>query len=348
MKHIIYVFAALSAFSGMSQSAEFKRNFEDGNMKYKVKSYTLAIPSFDKAIATVQAEAQKAASSKTPLPADKKYISEAYAKRGACYFQTGNTGAMSSDAEMALACDPDNIDAKALRAAYKHKTGDKKAACKEIRQQVTAGSEVAPKIFEECFCWSEAVTLAKEGDGDANFKRYDEAIKKLNEAAEILPDSGFIYASRAKAYLGKNEPEKALADMNLAIAKKASTYKVYYTRAQVYIKASKPDSAFLDLNKCLDLKPDYYDGYILRAEVNEDLEQWNAAVYDYKQLIKMRPDFGMNYYKCALVMHNHQNNLVDACDMYKAAAGRGVEEAKEMAGHCNSPKYMKQHLKTEK
>ncbi len=348
MKNIIAAFAILFIVNLKAQSPEFKNNFEDGNMKYKVKSYTLAVSAFDKAIKVIAEAAEKSVGEKTPVTPEKKYMAEAYAKRGACYFQTGNTSGMKNDAVMALALDPENFDAKALMAASQHKTGDKKSACKELRTQIVNGSEVAQKIFEECFCWSEAVSLAKEGDTDANLKKFDEAMKKLNEAIDILPDSGFIYASRAKAFLGKNEPEKALADMHTAIAKKASSYKVYYLRGEIYLKAGKADSAFLDLNKCLEIKKDYYDGFLLRAQVNEELEQWNAAIYDYKQLMKIRPDFGPNYYKCALVMQNHHDDLLGACEMYTAAAGRGVEEAKEMATHCASPKYMKGHLKSDK
>jgi tetratricopeptide (TPR) repeat protein len=112
----------------------------------------------------------------------------------------------------------------------------------------------------------------------------------------------------------------------------------------VYIKADKLDSAFDDLNICLDLKKDYYDGYLLRAEVDEKQEKWNNAIFDYKQLIAMRPDYGMNYYKIALIKYNNLNDLLGACDMYKAAADRGIEEAKEMAANCANPKYMKKNL----
>ena len=347
MKHLYSAIALFLVVSLNAQSPEFKKNFEDGNMKYKVKSYSLAIVAFDKAISAIASDAESAAGAKTPMTPEKKNMANAYAKRGACYFQTGNTSSMKNDAFMALALDPENTDAKALVAASQHKAGDKRGACKEIRKQIINGIEIAPKIFEECFCWSDAFNLAKEADTDANLKKFDEALKKSNEAIDILPDSGFIYAARAKAYLGKNEPDKALADMNTAIAKKASSYKVYYLRGEIFLKAGKADSAFLDLNKCLELKKDYYDGFLLRAQIGEELQQYNAAIYDYKQLIKMRPDFGQNYYKCALVMEKH-NDLLSACEMYTAAANRGVEEAKEMAAHCASPKYMKQHLKSDK
>jgi len=349
MKHLFSAIALLLIVNLKAQSPEFKKNFEEGNSKYKSKNYSLAMGAYDKAISIILVEAEKTILDKKPLTPDKKYMAEVYAKRAACYYHMGgNAGSMMRDAGMTLALDRENPDAIALIASTKSTGADKRNSCRLMRQQTLKGSDIANRVFDDCFCWSEGITLAKEAETEANLRKYDEAMKKVNDAIEILPDSGYIYATRAKVWLGKNDPEKALADMQTAIAKKASSYKVYFLRAEIFLKANKADSAFLDLSKCLELKKDYYEAFLLRAEVNEVLEQWNAAIYDYKQLMKLRPDFGPNYYKCALVMHNHHEDLLGACEMYTAAANRGVEEAKEMATHCASKKYMKEHLKSDK
>ena len=327
-----------------AQTADFKKNYEDGNTLFKAKSYSKAILSYDKAIAIVQADADAAIKSKTVLSDDKKYISDVYARRATCYYNTGNYAAMKTDAEKVLVLEPKNTDAAALLAYTKYKAGDKRGGCSAAREQITNGSEVGKKVFEDCFCWSEGITLYKEGTTMANLKRYDSAIVKLNKALAILPDSGSIYAERAKVYLAKNETEKALADIKTAVDKKTTSYKVYYLRAQINLKTDSLEDAFEDLNKCLELKKDYEDGYKLRAEVDEKQEKWNNAIFDYNQLIRMRPDFGMNYYKIALIKYNKLNDLLGACDMYTAAANRGVEEAKEMAANCANKKYMKNNL----
>lgn len=347
MKKVLFASALLASSLVQAQAPEFKKAVEDANMMFRAKSYTKAIPVYDKAIKTIADDASTAIELKKVNTPETKYFAEAYSKRGMCYYFTGNTFAMKSDADMALKLDTGNADAKALVAYNLHKGGgaDKKKTCKAIRKAILAGSESGEKIFEECFCWSEGYNLTKEAESKANVQKWDEAIGYANDAIAIVPDSGNAYAARARGYLGKGEPEKALADMNMAISKKASSYKVYYYRAQVYLKAGKPDSAFLDLNKCIELKKDNYDAILLRAEVNEELQQWNAAIYDYNLLIKMRPDFGRNYYKAALVKQNKQEDLLGACDYFKAAAARGVEEAQEMAKNCDNPKYMRQHLK---
>jgi len=344
MKKTLLVIALFLIIKTNAQTADFTKNYEDGNTKYKAKSYSLAIISYNKAIDIVQADADNAVKSKTALSNDKKYIADVYARRASCYYNTGNYGSMKADAEKTLLLDPNNADALGLMAYTKHKAGDKKGGCSIAREQINKGSEISKKVFEDCFCWSEGIALYKEGMTLANLRRYDSALVKLNKALVILPDSGSIYAERAKAYLGKNETEKAAADIKTAIDKKTTNYKVYYLRAQINLKMDSLEDAFEDLNKCLDLKKDYEDGYKLRAEVDEKQEKWNNAIFDYKQLISMRPDFGMNYYKIALIKHNNLNDLLGSCEMYTAAANRGVEEAKEMAANCANPKYMKKNL----
>lgn len=346
MKRILFASTLLAVVSvnAQSSSPEFRKAVEDGNKQYNNKKYSAAVPFYDKAIELVENEAFETAKSRK----QNKALGEVYSRRAVCYYSSSSTSAMKSDADMALALDSTNADAKAVAGYAIYKSGDKRKGCAGMRKGIIANAEFANKMFDDCFCWSEGVNLAKEGDSEIYGKRYDAAIKMLDQAISIIPDSGYIYAIRAKAYLGKNESAKALTDMNSAVYKKASSYKVYFLRAQAFVKAGKPDSAFLDLNKCIDMKKDYYDAIMLRAEVNEELQQWNAAVYDYGLLCKLRPDFGMNYYKLALVKHNKMDDLLGACDYYKAAAARGVEEAKQMDTNCNTPKYMKQHLKKDK
>jgi len=340
MKHTYLVLASVLTVSLSAQSPEAKKNFESGNAKMLASDYNGAIPYLDKSVELVENEAKSALKAKT----QNKALSEIYSKRAICYYYTQSLSALRSDAETALPLDSTNGDAKSVMGAGMYKTGEKRTACAAIRKGILMGSTAGNKMFDDCFCWSEGVNLAKEGENEVYGKRYDAALKLLDQAIAIIPDSGYVYASRAKVYMEKNMPEKALADMNTAVYKKASTHKVYFLRAQIFMKAGKADSAFLDLNKCIELKKDYYDAILLRAEASEELGQWNAAVYDYGLLIKLRPDYGMNYYKCALVKHNKQEDLLSACDYYKAAAARGVEEAKEMATNCATPKYMKKNL----
>ena len=193
MKNSLFIIALFVLVKTNAQTAEFKKAYDEGNMKLKIKSYTPAIQSYDKAIALVQTDADNAFKSKTILTDDKKYIADAYAKRSSCYYYTGNYNAMKTDAEKTLALDPKNPDAVSLLAYMQYKAGTKKKACISEREQINKGSETAKKIFEDCSCAKEGIAIYKEGVTQANLKRYDTALVRLNEALVILPDSGSIY-----------------------------------------------------------------------------------------------------------------------------------------------------------
>ena len=204
---------------------------------------------------------------------------------------------------------------------------------------------MAKQVFEECFCWSEGVNLAKESASKNALKKYDEAFELIEKAIKILPDSGSFYAEKGKALMGKNEHEKALKELKHAAQLNKSNYKVYYYLGMAYNNLSKSDSAFESLTTAVNLSRNNFDVIYLRAEVAEKMEQWNAAVFDLQQCIKIRPGDGKLYFKVAEIKHYKQEDLLGSCEFYNSAFGRGLEEAKEMADNCNNPKYMKKNLK---
>src|ERR1035437_8543448 len=124
MKKTLFVIGLFVIVKINAQTPDFKKNYEDGNIKYKAKSYSLAILSYDKAIALIQMEADNTVKSKAVLSEDKKYISDVYARRATCYYHTGNYSAMKTDAEKVLLLEPENMNALATLAYLKYKAGD--------------------------------------------------------------------------------------------------------------------------------------------------------------------------------------------------------------------------------
>src|ERR1700757_4164406 len=146
MKKLLFIIALFLIVKINAQSTCINnKDFEDGNTKFKGKSYSLAIQSYDKAIAIIEADAKK-----TSVNYDvKKCMADVYARRAVCYYNTGNYSAMKADADKVLSLDSANADALALIAYTKHKAGNKKAACTSARGQITKGSEIAKKVFDD-------------------------------------------------------------------------------------------------------------------------------------------------------------------------------------------------------
>ena len=335
---------ALTASIAQAQTNDFKKNLDNGNAKIKVKAYDLAISDFGAAIKINQAEIDKLLATKKTLPAEKLYMIEPYLKRAICYFLTGSSSNAKSDLEIVATFDTSNTESKAIKANDLAKS-QKQKGCAQLRTEVSRGSLIAKQAFEDCFCWSEGVNLHKEATTANNLKKYDDAIQKLSIAKQILPDSGFVYAEMAKSLMGKGDHQSALNELNLAAGMKGNNYKTFLMRGEALFKLDSLNMAMSDLNKCMDMKPNFYEGHLLRADICEKAEKWNAAIFDLEKCIKLKPDNGMLYYRIALIRHNHLEDLFGACEYYKMALAREVEEAREMCTNCDSPKYMKKNQK---
>lgn len=350
MKKIYLLSSLLLFISNLSiaQTAEFKKAIDNGNQKFKIKSYSLAIMDYEAAIKIVAPEVDKLIAAKTPIPADKKYMIEPYEKRAVCSYYTKNITVMRADLEKIFILDSSNVNAKGLKAFDKFQTGKKTEGCIGMKNEAIKGSEVAAQAHKDCFCNNEAIVLAKEAITSNNMKKYDDALIKLEQALKILPDSGYIHGEKGKSLMGKGDYNGALKSLNNAVSLSKKDYKSYYSRALAYQKLNQPDSAMNDLNECLKLKPTFYEAYLLRADIAEQKEMWNSVIFDLKNCIKLKPTDGKLDYRIAVILDTKDEDLIDACTYYKSAFEKGYEEASEMATNCGNLKYMKTHEKNSK
>ena len=344
LKITLIAFLLISIY-GFGQNQEYLKLMESATKKIKVKSYDLAITDLGQCIKLNQAELDKLLASKKTLPQEKKYVLDPYEKRAICFFMKGTTANAKEDLDVIAKFDTSNTEYKAIKALDIAKSTQKQRGCALLKTEAKRGSEIAKQGFEDCFCWSEGVNLHKEGITANNLKKYDEAIQKLNIAKQILPDSGFVYAEIAKTLMGLGKSQEAINELNLAAGMKGNSYKTFLLRGEALFKLDSLNAAMSDLNQCLDLKPNLYEAHLLRAEICEKAEKWNAAIFDLEKCIKLKPENGLLYYKIALIRHNQLGDLLGACDYYKMALAREIEEAREMCNNCDSPKYMKKNQK---
>jgi tetratricopeptide (TPR) repeat protein len=345
MKKIYFLFPALITGILSAQTPDFKKAMDNGNAKYKIKSYNLAIMDYDAAIKIIGPEVDKLVAAKTPLAPEQKYMVQPYELRATCYYHAGNPAKMKMDADRVLLLDSSNANAKALLAYDLYKAGKKADGCAGIVAQIKKESDIAPVIYKNCYCAAEGATLSKEASGLNIAKKYDEALAKAEQALLIVPDSGYAHAEKGAALLGKGNSEEALKSLSIAIAQSQKSYKAYYNRAQIYMKLGKADSAQMDMNMCMKLNPGFYDGYYFRSQICEELQQWSSAIFDLKQCMKLHSADGKLDFHVAELYHQKQDDLYEACPYYKSSADKGYEPAKEMAANCGNPRYMKTHLK---
>jgi tetratricopeptide (TPR) repeat protein len=339
----------LSVFGIQAQNMnEFKKNLDNANAKYKIKSYALALTDYDNAIKLIQPEVDKLIKDKKLVSDANRFLVEPYVKRAACFYFTGKGHLMGSDLEKVALLDTANADAKALKAYNVHKSGDKINGCRGMKKQAKAGSEIGAKLFEDCFCWSEGHSAFREGESANKLKKYDEALKKLEIALDIFPDSGKIHAEIGRSYFGKGQDETALKYLNKAIELTQKNANAYSYRAQILLKLNKLDSAFDDITHSINLNPKNYDNYVMRAEICEEQQKWSSAIYDLNECIRLQPERPDNYYKIGEIKLNHLSDPLSACEYYKKACARGYEPAATACTNCDDPKWMKKHMHKDK
>jgi len=80
--------------------------------------------------------------------------------------------------------------------------------------------------------------------------KLDESLKLVNRAIEVAGPLGPMLDSRATVYIAMNNPEKAIEDMNAAIADQETPVKLFH-RAQAYALAGDNAKARTDLDAAL-------------------------------------------------------------------------------------------------
>src|SRR5262249_51335840 len=103
------------------------------------------------------------------------------------------------------------------------------------------------------------------------------------------PDNGALpwsYYGRSKAYLGLQQPDKALADLTKATELWPKLYDVWAWRAWFYRDWQQWDKAAADFSKAVALKPGFWRGWFGRAIAHIQLKKPDKAVADLREAIK--------------------------------------------------------------
>jgi tetratricopeptide (TPR) repeat protein len=341
MKKILplLVFVPLS-FTAQTPDAAFKKLMDAGDAKYAVKGYKDAYKEYDEALKLISVDLDKLVSAKSQIAKDHAEWLKCLNRHARCAYFTSNTTQANLDADKLLAVDSVNADAKALRAYVKHKSGDKMNACREFKIQQRSGSEVAGKIYEDCFCWGEGVTQFREASSAFSLSRNNEALTSINNALDILPDSINYHVKKGEICLKMENFENAHSLFSYAINKEPAHFKGWYLRGITNLKMGKADSAFKDLSECIKINSYNLEAYRKRAEICEAQEQWQSAIYDYQQCLRLKNDAEFHF-KIAMIKLEKIEDELGACEEFKKAAAMGYEEAQTYVTDCNNPKKKK-------
>jgi tetratricopeptide (TPR) repeat protein len=83
--------------------------------------------------------------------------------------------------------------------------------------------------------------------------------------------------------------ERALADLNSAIAHDPTVYYYYRARGQIREKMGDLDAALADYNRLIELAANYADAYLERGWIYYAQRDWNAALKDFHRADELSP-----------------------------------------------------------
>lgn len=323
--------------------------FKKGDFAGAVTEYTKEIDKIDAEVQTLirkraeyekMSEYERALVDGGQLLEPKPEWAKLYHGRGKSYSGLTRKADAVKDFTVSIALDPKNGEAYYERALLTNTTDNKENACIDISTAASLGVEKAKILFDDNFCWNIAQQHYKEGASMVMLRDYENAIKQLDVAIKLSPDSGRYYSKRGQAYAGLNKPAKAMENFTKATEIQPANADGYYQIAMVYFNKDDFENAIKYFNMALEKNPNLYDGYLNRATACERQQKFTSAIYDYGRCISLRPNDGMAYLRRGQ-LEKEMKNTPDACKDFARAAQLGIPEAEGLAEECLDPSQKK-------
>jgi tetratricopeptide (TPR) repeat protein len=133
----------------------------------------------------------------------------------------------------------------------------------------------------------EKVEAAGQEYGDDVDDRF--VVQDFTEAIRLDPQKASYYYSRAFAYLGGDQYDKAIQDFTEAIRLDPQDASYYYCRARAYYDLGQYDKAIQDSTEAIRLDPQDASYYYCRAVAYLSVDQHERAIQDYDEAVRLDP-----------------------------------------------------------
>ena len=120
--------------------------------------------------------------------------------------------------------------------------------------------------------------------------KFDDLIQQYTSAIQANPNEKENYVQRALVFADQQNYEKALPDLNAALALAPDQPIVLRHRARIHAKLKDWNEALADYDRLIQLDPSQADLYLKRAYVQSQKGEYDAAIKDYTKVIEMNPN----------------------------------------------------------
>ena len=116
--------------------------------------------------------------------------------------------------------------------------------------------------------------------------QHEKAIGDYTKAIELGPPNERIYQARASSYESTKEYDKAIWDLDKAVAF-APGEQSYLSRARFYRNRGKYDEAIADCGRAIQMDPEKTSAYLFRSGAYYEIGAFGDSARDYRKLIEM-------------------------------------------------------------
>jgi len=137
-----------------------------------------------------------------------------------------------------------------------------------------------------------ALLLAALGSGAALAEAIDplDVLTSAIERGGLAPaDTAALYKGRGEAFLGRSQPDAAIADLTQAIALRPDYADAYVDRARANFALARFDAALADYSAALRIESTSASAYIGRGQVYYYLKRYPASIADLTQAARYAP-----------------------------------------------------------
>lgn len=141
-------------------------------------------------------------------------------------------------------------------------------------------------------CKNEKNTVADSKDGPE--------IQQITAEINKNPRSGELYFLRAQKYYGQKKYDKAIVDLQKAIALDSINPAYFHLLSDAYLDYYNPDEAQRTLQKVLSIYPERIPTLLKLSELKYILEDYDGSMLTLNEIIRLDPQNGEAYFMLGL------------------------------------------------
>ena len=249
----------------------------------------------------------------------------AFWRRAYANWKSGKIDAALEDYNKTIELDPDFRVALEERAEFYLATETPELALLDAERALTFES----RDFD---------TYRVRGRVAEHLENYGEAADYYSKAIELNHYNSWLIEDRAWAYLGLNEPLRALADCVTLIQHKPDQPDGYRCRAKANQKIDDLQKALDDLNRALDIRAEFHAARFDRGYVFLSMRRREEAIRDFTDTIKSAFRPSESYFYRGVAQEDEGNASAALKDYEKALPLANKYWAAEVSARLRSLK----------